>query len=73
MTIGLDEEGGGLDAAAAAPILERSKRAACVVIGPGIGRAEQSAALVRELVPRIESPLLIDADALNALGTDLGH
>ncbi len=71
MTVGLDEVGGGLGAAAAARILERSRRSACVVIGPGIGRAEHSARLVRELVPRIESPLLIDADGLNALGTDL--
>jgi hydroxyethylthiazole kinase-like uncharacterized protein yjeF len=71
MTVGLDEIGGGLGAAAAGPILARAKRAAGVVIGPGIGRAEHSARLVRELAPRIEASLLIDADGLNALGTDL--
>jgi hydroxyethylthiazole kinase-like uncharacterized protein yjeF len=71
MSVGLDDVGGGLGAAAAKTILERSERAACVVLGPGIGRAEHTATLVRELVPRIESPLLIDADGLNALGTDL--
>ena len=42
-----------------------------MVLGPGLGRAEHSARLVRELVPRIAAPLLIDADGLNALGTDL--
>ena len=70
MTIGLDEAGGGIGAAAAATILERARRAACVVLGPGIGRAEHSARLVRELARRIEAPLLIDADGLNAVGTE---
>jgi NAD(P)H-hydrate epimerase len=72
MTLGLDDEGGGLGAAAAEPILERAGRAACVVVGPGLGRAEHTRRLVREIVPRIEAPVLIDADGLNALGTDLG-
>lgn len=72
MTIGLEDAGGGLGAAAAAPILERAERSACVVLGPGLGRAEHTFRLVRELVPRIGAPLLIDADGLNAIGTDLG-
>jgi len=71
MTIGLDQVGGGLGAAAAGPILERAERSACVVLGPGLGRAPHSFRLVRELAPRIPVPLLIDADGLNALGTDL--
>lgn len=71
MTMGLDSNGGGLGAAAAPPIIERAARAGCVVLGPGLGRAEHSAHLVRELVPRIATTLLIDADGLNALGTDL--
>ena len=41
------------------------------MLGPGLGRAEHSAHLARELAPRIPAPLLIDADGLNALGTDL--
>jgi len=72
MTIGLEDVGGGLGAAAAAPILERAERSACVVLGPGLGRADHSLRLARELAPRIPAPLLIDADGLNALGTDLG-
>ncbi len=72
MTIGLDDVGGGLGAAAAAPILERAKRSACVVLGPGLGRADHSLKLARELAPRIPAALLIDADGLNSLGTDLG-
>ena len=35
--------------------------------GPGLGRAEESFALAVELIERIERPLLIDADGLNAL------
>lgn len=71
MTVGLDDVDGGLGAAAAAPVLARAERAACVVLGPGIGRAPQTARLVRDLAPRIDAPLLIDADGLNAIGTDL--
>ncbi len=72
MTMGLDSSAGGLGAAAAGPIIDRSQRSACVVLGPGLGRAEHSARLARELAPRIDAPLLIDADGLNALGTELG-
>jgi hydroxyethylthiazole kinase-like uncharacterized protein yjeF len=72
MTMGLDSADGGLGAAAAAPVIERSHRSACVVLGPGLGTAEHSARLARDLVPRIDAQLLIDADGLNALGTDLG-
>jgi NAD(P)H-hydrate epimerase len=71
MTFGLEDDGGGLGAAAAEPILERAERASCVVVGPGLGRAEHTRRLVREVAPRIPAPLLIDADGLNALGTDL--
>ncbi|HET6832127.1 MAG TPA: NAD(P)H-hydrate dehydratase [Solirubrobacterales bacterium] len=72
MTTGLDEADGSLDVAAVGAILERAERAACAVIGPGLGRADPSRRLVRELAPLIAAPLLIDADGLNALGTDLG-
>ncbi len=71
MSVGLESIDGGLGAAAAVSMLERAERAACVVLGPGLGRAEHTAKLARELVPRIDSVLLLDADGLNALGTDL--
>jgi NAD(P)H-hydrate epimerase len=72
MSVGLDDVDGGLDAPAAETILERAERAACVVLGPGVGRATHTRNLVRGLAGRIGAPLLIDADGLNALGTDLG-
>ncbi len=71
MTLGLAEVDGSLTAEAAGPLLERAERAAAVLIGPGIGRQEGTAELVRDLAPSIAAPLVIDADALNALGTDL--
>jgi NAD(P)H-hydrate epimerase len=37
-----------------------------VVLGPGLGRNPASVELVRELLPRIEAPLVLDADGLNA-------
>jgi NAD(P)H-hydrate epimerase len=72
MTFGLDDVAGGLGTAASEPVLERAGRAGCAVVGPGLGRADHTRTLVREIVPRIATPLLIDADGLNALGTDLG-
>jgi ADP-dependent NAD(P)H-hydrate dehydratase / NAD(P)H-hydrate epimerase len=48
-------------------ILSAAERAACVVLGPGLGRAEDSLELARSLAPRFEAPLVIDADGLNAL------
>lgn len=47
-------------------VLEAAERAACVVLGPGLGRAEGSLELARALAPRIEAPLVLDADGLNA-------
>ena len=37
-------------------------------VGPGIGREDETAEMLRDLVYRAEVPLVIDADALNILG-----
>lgn len=39
----------------------------CIVIGPGIGRSETSAELLRQVLTKSEKPLVIDADGLNLL------
>jgi hydroxyethylthiazole kinase-like uncharacterized protein yjeF len=57
---------GRLAAGSAQGILEAAERAAAVVLGPGLGRDEDSLELARALAQRIEAPLLIDADGLNA-------
>lgn len=41
-----------------------------MVIGPGLGQDKSTQALVRKLVREIKKPMLIDADALNAMA---GH
>lgn len=71
MTLGVSGAEGSLDPEAAEAILERAATANCVVLGPGLGRSEGAAALARDLSKRISGALLIDADGLNALGTDL--
>ena len=44
------------------------ERVKAVVLGPGLGRAEATVAAVRRLVARAEVPMVLDADALFALG-----
>lgn len=42
-----------------------------VAIGPGLSPQSQTKALVRQLLPRIVKPLVLDADGLNAIAEDL--
>ncbi len=67
MSVPLPDREGHLTEAAADAVLEAAERADAVVLGPGLGREEGSFALSRTLVERIDRPLLVDADALNAL------
>jgi NAD(P)H-hydrate epimerase len=66
MSRGLSGAEGRLASASTDRILEAAARAAAVVLGPGLGRDEDSLALARAVARRFESPLLIDADGLNA-------
>jgi NAD(P)H-hydrate epimerase len=72
MSIGCPSENGRFTAAAAEPIAEAAGRAAAVVVGPGLGRDAGAPALVADLAGRIEAPMVIDADGLNALAGRLG-
>ncbi|WP_412063643.1 NAD(P)H-hydrate dehydratase [Rubrivirga sp. IMCC45206] len=56
---------GGL-AADAGAILERAASADAVLVGCGLGREPETLALVRDLVARVEAPLVLDADGLAA-------
>jgi len=51
-------------------LFEEAARLDAVAVGPGLGRADQAQLLVRELIS-VERPLLLDADALYALGGEL--
>jgi NAD(P)H-hydrate epimerase len=65
------DDDGFLGPASVDAVLEATARAGAVVLGPGLGRAEPVRAFVAEVARRIEAPLVIDADGLNALGGDV--
>ena len=67
MSVPLPDREGALLEDAAEAVIEASERADAVVLGPGLGRAPESFALATDLIERIERPLLVDADGLNAL------
>ncbi len=51
-------------------LLETTRHAGAVVIGPGLGREERTQEIVRGFIKETVRPLVVDADALYALG---GH
>jgi NAD(P)H-hydrate epimerase len=51
-------------------VVEGAPRFGAVVVGPGLGRADATAAAVVSLVQRCPVPLVVDGDALWALGSD---
>lgn len=51
-------------------IMQALKWADCVALGPGLGQHFETVELVRRLVTRIELPMVIDADGLNAIAKD---
>jgi NAD(P)H-hydrate epimerase len=56
-----------LDTRALATILELAETVDVLAIGPGISRHPDTALLVQRLVGRVDKPMVVDADALNAL------
>ncbi len=71
MSRGCPGPAGRLGQEAEPVVLEAARRAACVALGPGLGRADDSLALVRSLVAAIDAPLVLDADGLAAFNGDL--
>ena len=67
MVVGLPEDGGALSPEALRATISAVGRADAVVLGPGLGRSPGAQELARELVQRVDVPLVIDADGLNAL------
>ena len=67
MMVGLPEQDGSLTPTALQPAMTAIGRADAVVLGPGLSKRKGAQALARELVERIDVPLVIDADGLNAL------
>ncbi|MCL4290213.1 MAG: NAD(P)H-hydrate dehydratase [Thermoleophilia bacterium] len=65
-----DDGEGNLTPEAAGVILELARRSRAVALGPGLGRSEGAAQLVRVLLERLDLPVVVDADGLFALA---GH
>ena len=72
MSVGCPGGDGCLAPASLKPLLRAFERAAAGVLGPGLGRDPGSVELAREAVCRIEAPLVLDADGLNAFAGELG-
>jgi NAD(P)H-hydrate epimerase len=69
MTEGVEETPlGTVDFAAADAVL--GLVADVIAVGPGLGRGEGVSTFVRELLEKCEVPLVLDADALNALADE---
>ena len=70
MTVPLANDSAGRIALKALPhIIELSTAATVLAIGPGLGRSEELNQLVARLYREIEKPMVVDADALNALSS----
>jgi NAD(P)H-hydrate epimerase len=62
---------GNLDEDAARVVLKELDRHGALAIGPGLGRDDRAQAAARRLVAEASLPVVIDADALTALATDM--
>jgi hydroxyethylthiazole kinase-like uncharacterized protein yjeF len=65
------EPDGGLAAPALAHLLGLSASADAVVLGPGLGRVGSTPDAVRAFLRDSKAPVVLDADGLHAIGSDL--
>jgi hydroxyethylthiazole kinase-like uncharacterized protein yjeF len=61
---------GGLDRDAATAVLDGIERFHALAIGPGLGRDKGAQEAARRIVAECPLPIVVDADALNALAID---
>jgi len=73
MSVGCPGGDGCLVPASEKAVLRTFERAAAGIFGPGLGKDPGSFELARSVVPRIEAPLVLDADGLNAFAGRLGE
>lgn len=72
MTVPLPDSGSGYLTSSAFPAIEKLLAGKdAIALGPGMDRRPGTVALVQNLIETITAPLVIDADALNALAEDL--
>ncbi len=73
MSAALDsDDHGQISSSALEAIHELAQVATCVAIGPGLGQSEGLTKLVGWLYRILPQPMVIDADALNALAASVG-
>jgi NAD(P)H-hydrate epimerase len=71
MTIGLACDSEGRISRAALPaLLEAAEEATAVALGPGLGRSDDLVEVVGKLYRELKLPMVVDADALNALSRE---
>src|SRR4051794_28590149 len=73
MSVGCPGGDGCLVPASEKAVLRAFDRAAAGIFGPGLGKDPGSFELARSVVPKIEAPLVLDADGLNAFAGRLGE
>lgn len=73
MSVGCPGGDGCLVPASEKAVLRTFEHAAAGIFGPGLGKDPGSFELARSVVARIEAPLVIDADGLNAFAGRLGE
>jgi NAD(P)H-hydrate epimerase len=61
-----ETDAGTISSEAQDRIIELAKGKSVVAIGPGISRAPQTSELVRNLIQKVQEPIVLDADGLNA-------
>jgi len=70
MSVPLQDNTGGLCRGALQDIIDLCANKSVLAMGPGLGDTDAITAIIRALVATIQLPMVIDADALNALARD---
>jgi NAD(P)H-hydrate epimerase len=67
----LPEKGGGFCRKSLESIQDELRGASVIYVGPGLGRSSHVSEFVFELLSSVSVPIVIDADALNAISEDV--
>lgn len=71
MTESLASESGAVATEAVADLVGRLEAFDVAVIGPGLGTSKGTVSVVRDVVGRLDRPVVLDADGLNAFAEDV--
>ncbi len=70
MTLPLSDDDGHFSYTAASTLTARAKAFDAILIGPGIGRHEDTIEMVRTVIKNANVPVIVDADAIYAVSRD---